>query len=297
MYLKQLDIIGFKSFPNKTSIKFSPGKTAIVGPNGCGKTNILDAIRWVMGEQKVTLLRGGKMEEVIFNGSRDLAPLGMAEVTLTMINNRGVLPTEYSEVQITRRLYRSGEADYLLNKVPCRLKDITELFYDTGAGAHSYSVIQQQMIDSVISDKAEDRRFLFEEAAGITKYKQRKKAAMRKLEATEQDLLRLKDIYSEVKTQVNSLQRQQKKAERYKALSDEVRQWELYFASARLKKIESEKRLLKDAADKLSTKIIESESGVDVHGAELETLRSKQIDLDQQLAKVGQELYESTEAA
>lgn len=297
MYLKQLDIIGFKSFPNKTSIKFSPGKTAIVGPNGCGKTNILDAIRWVMGEQKITLLRGAKMEEVIFNGSRDLAPLGMAEVTLTMINNRGVLPTEYSEVQITRRLYRSGEADYLLNKVPCRLKDITELFYDTGAGAHSYSVIQQQMIDSVISDKAEDRRFLFEEAAGITKYKQRKKAALRKLEATEQDLLRLKDIYSEVKTQVNSLQRQQKKAERYKSLSDVVRQWELYFASVRLKKIEAEKRLLKDAADKLSTKIIESESGVDVHGAELETLRSKQIDLDQQLAKVGQELYESTEAA
>jgi len=295
LYLKQLDIIGFKSFPNKTSVKFSPGKTAIVGPNGCGKTNILDAIRWVMGEQKITLLRGSKMEEVIFNGSRDLAPLGMAEVTLTMINNRGVLPTEYSEVQITRRLYRSGEADYLLNKVPCRLKDITELFYDTGAGAHSYSVIQQQMIDSVISDKAEDRRFLFEEAAGITKYKQRKKAAMRKLEATEQDLLRLKDIYSEVKTQVNSLQRQQKKAERYKALSDEVRLWELYFAAARFKEVEAEKRLLKDAIDKLSAKIIESESGVNVQGAKMESLRSKQIDLDQQLSKVGQELYDSTE--
>ncbi len=297
MYLKQLDIIGFKSFPNKTSIKFSPGKTAIVGPNGCGKTNILDAIRWVMGEQKISLLRGNRMEEVIFNGSRDMAPLGMAEVTLTMINNRGVLPTEYSEVQITRRLYRSGETDYLLNKVPCRLKDITELFYDTGAGAHSYSVIQQQMIDSVISDKAEDRRFLFEEAAGITKYKQRKKAALRKLEATEQDLLRLKDIYSEVKTQVISLQRQQKKAERYKTLSDEVRQWELYFASSRLKKIEAEKRLLKDALDKFSTRLIKSESGADIHGAELESLRSKQIDLDQQLSKIGQELFDSTETA
>ncbi|MGH8014991.1 MAG: chromosome segregation protein SMC, partial [Candidatus Zixiibacteriota bacterium] len=297
MYLKQLDIIGFKSFPNKTSIKFSPGKTAIVGPNGCGKTNILDAIRWVMGEQKITLLRGSRMEEVIFNGSRDMAPLGMAEVALTMINSRGVLPTEYNEVQITRRLYRSGEPEYLLNKVPCRLKDIAELFYDTGAGAHSYSVIQQQMIDSVISDKAEDRRFLFEEAAGITKYKQRKKAALRKLEATEQDLLRLKDIFAEVKTQVNSLQRQQKKAERYKQLSDEVRQWELYFASNRLKKIETEKRLLKDAVDKLSAKIIESDSGMDVHGAELESLRSRQLELDQQMSKVGQELYDSTESA
>ncbi len=297
MYLKQLDITGFKSFPNKTSIKFSPGKTAIVGPNGCGKTNILDAIRWVMGEQKITLLRGSKMEEVIFNGSKDMAPLGMAEVTLIMINNRGVLPTEYSEVQISRRLYRSGEAEYLLNKVPCRLKDITELFYDTGAGAHSYSVIQQQMIDSVISDKAEDRRFLFEEAAGITKYKQRKKAALRKLEATEQDLLRLKDIYAEVKTQVNSLQRQQKKAERYKELSDRIRQWELYFASVRVKKIEAEKRILKDAIDKLNAKILQSDSGMDVQGAELEGLRSKQIDLDHQLSKVSQELFESTETA
>lgn len=297
MYLKQLDIIGFKSFPNKTSIKFSPGKTAIVGPNGCGKTNILDAVRWVMGEQKITLLRGSKMEEVIFTGSKDMAPLGMAEVTLTMINNRGVLPTEYSEVQITRRLFRSGDAEYLLNKIPCRLKDITELFYDTGAGAHSYSVIQQQMIDSVISDKAEDRRFLFEEAAGITKYKQRKKAALRKLEATEQDLLRLKDIYAEVKTQVNSLQRQQKKAERYKELSDLVRQWELYFASSRIKYINSEKRLLKDSIDKLSAKIIEFDSGMDVQGAALEALRSQQIELDRLLSKVGQELFESTETA
>ena len=148
----------------------------------------------MLGEQKVTMLRGSKMEEVIFNGTRDMKPLGMSEVTLTLVNNRGVLPTEYTEVQITRRLFRSGESEYLLNKVPCRLKDITELFYDTGVGAHSYSVIQQDMIESVISDKAEERRFLFEEAAGITKYKQRKRAALRKLEATENDFLRLNDL-------------------------------------------------------------------------------------------------------
>ena len=211
MYLKRLNLLGFKSFANKTSVHFSNGITAIVGPNGCGKTNILDALRWVLGEQKVTLLRGSKMEEVIFNGTRDMKPLGMAEVTLSLVNNRGVLPTEYGEVQITRRLFRSGESEYLLNKVPCRLKDIHELFYDTGVGAHSYSVIQQEMIDAVISDKAEERRFLFEEAAGITKYKQRKKAAPRKLEATENDLLRLRDIYAEVQTQARSLNRQQKK--------------------------------------------------------------------------------------
>ena len=170
MYLKQLDLLGFKSFANKTTIYFSDGVTAIVGPNGCGKTNILDAVRWVLGEQKVSLLRGSKMEEVIFNGTRDLKPLGMAEVTLTLVNDRGLLPTEYNEVQIARRLFRDGESEYLLNKVPCRLKDITELFFDTGVGAHSYSVIQQEMIEAVISDKAEERRFLFEEAAGITKY-------------------------------------------------------------------------------------------------------------------------------
>ncbi|NOY89306.1 MAG: AAA family ATPase, partial [FCB group bacterium] len=168
MYLKKLEILGFKSFANKTTINFSQGLTAIVGPNGCGKTNILDALRWVLGEQRVSALRGSKMEEVIFNGTKDLKPLGMAEVTLSIVNNDGSLPTEYNEVQITRHLFRSGESEYLLNKVPCRLKDITELFYDTGLGSHSYSVIQQDMIEGIISDKAEDRRFLFEEAAGIT---------------------------------------------------------------------------------------------------------------------------------
>ncbi|MBD3257582.1 AAA family ATPase, partial [candidate division GN15 bacterium] len=151
MHLKQINILGFKSFPEKTVIKFAEGVTAIVGPNGCGKTNVLDALRWVLGEQKPTLLRGSRMEEVIFNGTGELKPLGMAEVTLTVVNDRGVLPTEYHEVQITRRLFRSGESEYLINKVPCRLKDIIDLFSDTGMGAHSYSVIQQSMIDSVIS--------------------------------------------------------------------------------------------------------------------------------------------------
>jgi len=297
LYLKQLELVGFKSFPNKTVIKFSQEKTAIVGPNGCGKTNILDAIRWVMGEQKTSLLRGSSMQEVIFNGSRDTAPLGMAEVTLTMMNNRGVLPIEYSEIQITRRLFRSGEAEYLLNRVPCRLKDITELFFDTGAGAHSYSVIQQEMIDSVISDKAEERRFIFEEAAGITKYKQRKKAALRKLDATDQDLQRLRDIYSEVKTQANSLKRQQRKAERYQVLSDEVRNWELYFSSERVKKIETEKRLLKVRFDELSGNLTANEVGVDSLGAEVESKREIQLEIEKELSRVTAELFETTETA
>ncbi|MEW6413509.1 MAG: chromosome segregation protein SMC [Candidatus Zixiibacteriota bacterium] len=297
MYLKKLDIVGFKSFANKTTIHFSPGITAIVGPNGCGKTNILDALRWVLGEQKVTMLRGSKMEEVIFNGTREIKPLGMSEVTISLVNNRGVLPTEYTEVQITRRLFRSGESEYLLNKVPCRLKDITELFYDTGVGAHSYSVIQQDMIEAVISDKAEERRFLFEEAAGITKYKQRKRAALRKLEATENDFLRLNDICSEVKTQVNSLRRQQKKAERYQQIADEIKAWELYLSSNRVRNIDREIRELKARRDQLNNQLVEKSTATDSLSSNLEGHRRQQIDIEHELTKVGNEIYEISDRA
>ncbi len=297
MHLKKLEILGFKSFANKTVIHFSHGITAVVGPNGCGKTNILDALRWVLGEQKTSLLRGSKMEEVIFNGTSEVKPLGMAEVTLTMVNDRGVLPTEYNEVQITRRLFRSGESEYLMNRVPCRLKDIQELFYDTGVGAHSYSVIQQDMIESVISDKAEERRFLFEEAAGITKYKQRKRAALRKLEATENDLLRLKDIYSEVQTQVRSLKRQYKKAERYQMIVDEIRGWELYLGSRRIKSVENEKREIKATLDNLSDSTFNKETAIDRLSAELEEERKEQIDLERNLTEIGNQVYAATEKA
>ncbi len=297
MNLKKIEILGFKSFANKTVIDFSKGMTAIVGPNGCGKTNILDALRWVLGEQKVSMLRGSKMEEVIFNGTREMKPLGMSEVTLTVNNDRGVLPTEYTEVQITRRLFRSGESEYLINKVPCRLKDINNLFFDTGMGAHSYSVIQQDMIEAVISDKAEERRFLFEEAAGITKYKQRKKAALRKLEATENDFLRLNDIYSEVQTQVRSLKRQQSKAERHQKISSEIKNWELFLSSTRIKEIEQERREIKAEHDMMSDKIAASETTINKLSSELEVERKEQIDLEQMITKVGNEMYEATEEA
>lgn len=237
------------------------------------------------------------MEEVIFNGTREMKPLGMAEVTLSLVNNRGVLPTEYTEVQITRRLFRSGESEYLLNKVPCRLKDITELFYDTGVGAHSYSVIQQDMIEAVISDKAEERRFLFEEAAGITKYKQRKRAAIRKLESTENDFLRLSDIYAEVKTQANSLRRQQKKAERYQKISDSVRQWELFLGSKRIRKIEDEIRNTRSQRDSLGDQLAGKDTHIDKLSSELEGQRKEQIDIEQELARVSNEVYEASEKA
>jgi len=216
-------LLGFKSFPEHTEVEFGPGMTGIVGPNGCGKTNILDALRWVLGEQRSSAMRGTKMEEVIFNGSRDAKPLGMSEVSLTIANSRGLLPTEYTDLTITRRLYRSGESEYMMNRQPCRLRDILDLFAGTGMGAHSYSVIQQDMIEAVLSDKPEERRFLFDEAAGVTKFKHRKRAALRKLEATDADLVRLKDIAAEVRTRVNSLSRQSNKARRYHELKT---QWE-----------------------------------------------------------------------
>jgi len=297
VYLKKLEILGFKSFPNKTTIKFNDGITSIVGPNGCGKTNILDALRWVLGEQKPTLLRGGKMEEVIFSGTRELKPLGMAEVTLTVVNDRGVLAIDYNEVQITRRLFRSGDSEYLLNKVPCRLKDITDLFVDTGMGAHSYSVIQQDMIESVISDKAEERRFLFEEAAGITKYKQRKRAALRKMEATEHDSLRLNDIYSEVKSRVNSLNRQHKKAERYQFLQDKIKAWELYLSATRAGKVGQEKRELRARRDEIDTKKQISQTALDRENAKLEAERTELLDIERSVTSVGKDIYGITEKA
>lgn len=231
MYLSQLEILGFKSFPEKTTLEFDGDITAVVGPNGCGKTNILDSIRWVLGEQRSSALRSSKMEEVIFNGTAQLKPMGLAEVNLTIKNNRGILPVEYDEIVITRRLYRSGESEYLLNKAQCRLRDIMELFYDTGMGPHAYSVIQQGMVDAILSDKAEDRRSLFEEAAGVTKYKHRKKEAIAKLENTGADLLRLGDIIAEIEKQVNQLKRQAARARQYGRLKEELKSIELALAA------------------------------------------------------------------
>jgi chromosome segregation protein len=227
MYLSKIEIIGFKSFAQRVNLNFDTGVTAIVGPNGCGKTNIVDAIRWALGEQRYSTLRSDKMEDVIFNGTKNRKPLGMSEVSLTIENSKGILPTEYSEVTITRRVFRSGESEYLLNKVPCRLKDILDLFMDTGMGSDAYSVIELKMVETILSDKADERRKLFEEAAGVTKYKSRRKAAIRKLEAVQQDLTRVNDIVKEVQKTVNSLERQAKKAEQYNEVSTRLRSLEI----------------------------------------------------------------------
>ncbi len=208
-------------------VNFNSGITSIVGPNGCGKTNIVDAIRWCLGEQRSGALRSDKMENVIFNGTSSKKPMGMAEVSLTIENTKGILPTEFSEVTITRRIFRSGESEYLLNKNLCRLKDITNLFMDTGIGANAYSVIELKMVETILSIKAEERRTMFEEAAGVNKYKLRRRLALRKLDEVKADLIRVNDIVSEVEKKVNSLERQAKKADKFNKITTELKELEI----------------------------------------------------------------------
>ena len=223
MYLKSLDIHGFKSFADKTRFEFAEGVTGIVGPNGCGKSNVVDAVRWVLGETSAKALRGGEMADVIFNGSEKRKKLGMAEVTLTLADCEEALKTDYNEVSITRRVYADGKSEFLINNTRCRLRDIGDLFMDTGIGRSSYSIMEQGKIDMLLSAKPEDRRQVFEEAAGITKSKKEKKDALRKLEYTEGNLLRVSDVLAEQERRMNSLKRQVSKARRYQALAKDVR--------------------------------------------------------------------------
>lgn len=242
MYLSELTLLGFKSFVEKVSIRFRPGITAIVGPNGCGKSNIADAIRWVLGEQSVKLLRGDRMEDLIFAGNALRKPVGMAEVTLTLQNDSGTLPTLHTEVRVGRRLYRSVESEYLLNNAPCRLRDVTDLFLDTGLGAEPYALIEQGQIESLIAARPADRRALLEEAAGIMKYKVRRHAALTKLAGAEQNLTRVTDILGELERQRVSLQRQARKAERVKTLQERTADLRLWL------RLQEASRLLQAAA-------------------------------------------------
>ena len=242
MSLSRLELIGFKSFMSPVSLQFRDGITAILGPNGCGKTNIVDAVRWVLGEQSARQLRGVKMENVIFNGTTTHKPLGCAVVNLTISNERGVFPVDYSEITITRKVYRSGVSEYFINKNPCRLKDIKELFADTGTGSHSYAVIEQEMIDFVLNDSHGERRHMFEEASGIVRYRMRREEAKRKLTLTENDLVRLDDILEELGKQVRSLRYQVGKAKRYKRMKEKIRGGELILLRANLSRLLAEKR-------------------------------------------------------
>jgi len=278
MILSKVTIQGFKSFAKKTELKFGGNVTGVVGPNGCGKTNIVDAIRWGLGEQKTSVLRTDRMENVIFGGAQSSRPLGMADVSIHFDNSSHSLPIDYSEVVITRRLYRSGDSEYLINKNPVRLKDIQDLLMDTGIGTDAYSVIELKMVEDILSDKAEDRKRLLEEAAGVTKYKHRLKAALRKLDATHGDLLRVNDIIQEVDRTVRSLQRQVQKAKRYKTLEKEIRDLDLKRSSfvfdglmTKLAPLKKELKTLQSQKDGRTTEIVKEE-------ADLETLRLKLVD-------------------
>ncbi|MBI4778713.1 AAA family ATPase [Candidatus Desantisbacteria bacterium] len=227
MFLKKITILGFKSFAEKIEFEFQKGITAIVGPNGCGKSNISEALKWVLGEQSPSVLRCNSMTDVIFNGSQNRKALGMAEVIIEFDNSSRLLPLDFSEITITRRLFRSGECEYYINKSLCRLKDIVELFLDTGIGKQSYSLMEQNKVDFILTGKPVTRRLLFEEAAGISKYKVRKQEAIGKLENTEQNLVRMNDLLYEINKQVESLKKQANKANRYLQLKNQIESQEL----------------------------------------------------------------------
>ncbi len=299
MQLKTLEMIGFKSFCDKTMITFQPGVTAVVGPNGCGKSNISDAIRWVLGEQSAKHLRGDKMEDVIFNGSESRKPLGMADVTLRLTNVGGGISSEfgqYEEIEITRRLFRSGESEYLINKIPCRLKDIRDLMTDAGVGAKIHAIIEQDKVDQILSSKPQDRRFLFEEVAGVMKYKARRQEALSKLESTQQNQLRINDIITEVKRQVNSLDRQAKKAERYQKLRSEMKDLDFRLASAEYSNLGIEWTAASEEFKKAEDEITELHAALGTIESSIEEARADALAAEHELSALQRHIHETETA-
>ena len=299
MQLAKLEIKGFKSFADKIVINFDEGVTGIVGPNGCGKSNVVDSIRWVLGEQKTSALRSEKMENIIFNGTNQRSPLQMAEVSLTINNTKNLLPTEYSQITITRRLYRSGESEYLLNGVTCRLKDITNLFLDTGVASNSYSIIELGMVDDLLNDRDNSRRSLFEEAAGISKFKKRKKETLKKLEDTDADLERVDDLLFEIEKNMKSLEKQARQTETYYKAKEDYKEKSIQLAKVVVhkqkdkfnqvnKQIEGEN----DRKLMLTTDIADKEASIEKEKAELiikeKTLSVRQKGINDHVANIRQ---------
>jgi chromosome segregation protein len=293
MRIKRIDLSGFKSFCDRTTLDFPNPITGIVGPNGCGKSNVVDALRWAMGEQSARHLRGKTMEDVIFNGSDTRGPSGMAEVSITFEND-GLVPVDYlnySEITVTRRLHRDGTSEYLMNKVPCRLRDITNLFLGTGVGTKAYSIIEQGRIGVIVSARPEDRRHFIEEAAGITKYQRRKRAAERKMDATRQNLLRVSDVLDEIGKRLGSLRRQAKKAERYKRYREEMKDIELWASSHRLLEITAELGYQRGALGALERRREERQAELERREADLEAARLSAMEVERQVATVNEHLY------
>ncbi len=297
MQLAKLEIKGFKSFADKIVINFDEGITGIVGPNGCGKSNVVDSIRWVLGEQKTSALRSEKMENVIFNGTSQRSAQQMAEVSLTINNTKNILPTEYSQITITRRLYRSGESEYLLNGVTCRLKDITNLFMDTGVASNSYAIIELGMVDDLLNDKDNSRRTLFEEAAGISKFKKRKKETLKKLEDTDADLERVEDLLFEIEKNMKSLEKQAKQTENYYKIKEDYKEKSIHLAKVvvnrQKEKFNTINAQIADENDRkiaLTSDIAEKDAAIEKAKAELilkeKTLSSRQKAINEFVSKI-----------
>jgi chromosome segregation protein len=286
---------GFKSFAQRTVVEFPPGITAVVGPNGCGKSNIVDALRWAMGEQSARHLRGHQMEDVVFNGSDSLPATGMAEVSLTFDNEDGRGPADYagfSEIMVTRRLFRSGESEYAINKVGCRLKDVIELFLGTGVGSKAYSIVEQGKVDELVNSKPEERRSLIEEAAGTSKYKSRKSVAERKLERTQQNLLRVSDIVREIERQIRSMELQAKKAERYRALKAELKGKDLIVAARQRQSLSKETAACEAQLCELENRLAEHLSLLRAKEAESEAVRLTLLEADREIGVEQEALYQ-----
>ena len=306
MNISKLEIFGFKSFAKKETVLFNSGITGIVGPNGCGKTNIVDAIRWVLGEQKTKRLRSSKMEEVIFNGASNVKPLGLCEVFLTIENNKGLLPLEYSEVEIGRRLYRSGESEYFINRNNCRLKDISNLFVDTGLTSDAYSVIELNMIEQILSDKDDSRRNMFEEAAGVNKYKSKRRSALKKFDLNSRDLERIDDIIVEIQIQVKALDLQLKRFKRHEKLTSELQELELDLASARVadlaniiepleQMLKKKNKILQKNTSEKEVESVEFDNARDSYLKEKETLSKMKAKVDSLTEKLLSEIQEKNQ--
>lgn len=292
MFLSKLELIGFKSFATRTEFIFDGGITCVVGPNGAGKTNVLDSIRWVLGEQRTSLLRSDSMENVIFNGSQTRKPLGMAEVTMTIKNDKGLLPIDYSEVSITRRVFRSGEGEYFLNKTQCRLKDIQDLLMDSGMAATAYSVIELKMVEDILRENTDERRKMFEEASGVTRYKARRKAALSKLDDVQRDLIRVNDLISEIEKKVGSLERQAKRAEQYKRFTDELVKLERQYLFVEHSLITSKIAPLRETLAESQTARASSLSSLSQQEQFLQVLRGEVSEIEREISALNSQKAE-----
>ncbi|WP_284638990.1 chromosome segregation protein SMC [Paenibacillus silviterrae] len=295
MFLKRIELAGFKSFADKTELEFVQGITAVVGPNGSGKSNISDGIRWVLGEQSARSLRGGKMEDIIFAGSDARKAVNYGEVSLTLDNSSNSLPLDYQEVTVTRRVHRSGDSEYFINKQSCRLKDITELFMDTGIGKEAYSIIGQGRIEEILSTKSEDRRGIFEEASGIVKYKSRKKETEKKLQETEQNLLRIHDLVSELEDQIEPLREQSEKAIRYKELKEQLKSSEIAMYVYQIEQIYASWTEINAKLDRLRREELELSGFVSTHDAQLEQHRWESRRLEEETEALQEQLLQLSE--